>query len=371
MTSSDSPTRIGFCITDLDPGGAEKAMVQLVTRLDRTEWEPFVWCLDGPGALVDELADANVPVTCLGAAGARDLRVVWKLYRQLRRRRPALLQTFLFHANVAGRIAGKAAGVRRIVSGIRVAEKRSVLPLWIDRTTQRLVDRHVCVSRGVADFSVSAGLQRDRILVIPNGVDVERFAGAEPADLSEFGVPTESRTVLWVGRLDVQKKPLVLLEAAQIVLDQSEAGTHFLFVGDGPLREGLEREIQTRSLTAYMHVLGWRADVANLMKAADCLVLTSAWEGMPNVILEAMAAGLPVITSDVEGVSELVKHGQTGLRAAVGSPEEIAALLQQLSADPKLAMELGRASQHFVSEEFTWDRVSKAYVDLYRQLLRG
>lgn len=370
MTSSDSPTRLAFCITDLDPGGAEKALVQIVQRLDRAEWEPMVWCLSQQGALVEELAKADVPVTCLGARGKRDLRVVWTLSRQLRRRRPALLQTFLYHANVAGRIAGKLAGVPHVVSGIRVAEKRSRLPLWMDRLTQPLVDRHVCVSQAVAEFSIAAGLDRKRVIVIPNGVDAERFMRAEPADLSEFGIPAGSQTVIWVGRLDPQKQPLMLVEAAELVLQSAGAGTHFLIVGDGPLWGEVGSVIARKGLTKNVHLAGWRGDVAELMRSADCLVLTSAWEGMPNVILEAMAAGLPVVSADVEGVREVVNEGVTGLIASSDTPQAMAERIGQILRDAELRRKLGVTSQQNVTKEFTWNRITEAYADLYRELLQ-
>ena len=116
---------MAFCITDLDPGGAERALVQLVTRLDRSRWQPSVICLAPRGMLADELEQAEVPVTCLGARHSRNVGMVGRLFHQLRESKPALLQTFLFHANIAGRIAGRLARVPKIVSGIRVAERRS------------------------------------------------------------------------------------------------------------------------------------------------------------------------------------------------------------------------------------------------------
>src|SRR5262249_49760711 len=137
--------RIAFCITDLDPGGAERALAQLVTRLDRGRWDPAVFCLSSGGALADALKRAAGPGVCLGARRSQPVRVLWRLARELRRFRPEILQTFLFHANLAGRIAARMAGVRHVVSGIRVAEKRSPVPLWLDRWTNKLVRLNVCV----------------------------------------------------------------------------------------------------------------------------------------------------------------------------------------------------------------------------------
>ena len=193
--STRDPVRIAFCITDLDDGGAERALVQLVAGLDRSRWEPRLFCLSGEGVLAEELSGADVPVTCLGAKSSRSLSVVFRLAFALRDFHPALLQTYLYHANMAGRIAGRIARVPVIVSGIRVAEQRSRLRLWLDCVTRGIVDHHVCVSEAVATFSRQRSrLSEDKITVISNGVDAELFANAEPIDLSEFGIPKESQT---------------------------------------------------------------------------------------------------------------------------------------------------------------------------------
>lgn len=364
-----SPVRIGFCITDLDPGGAERALVQIVRRLDRSRWEPFVICLSPPGALVEDLRAADIPVTCLGVRSRWDFAVLGKLTRELNARQPRLLQTFLYHANITGRIAGRRARVSKIVSGIRVAEKRSRMRLWIDRATSGLVDHHVCVSQSVADFSIkNSRLPPDRVTVIPNGVDVERFSSAAPADLSEFGIPPSARTIISVGRLDPQKAPQVLLEAAQPIT-AVHSDVHVLFVGDGPLRSVLETEIAGRCLQDRVHFAGWRGDVPELLKASACLALTSAWEGMPNVVLEAMASGLPVVATDVEGCAEVVKSGETGLLVPSGSVPAVTEALRRVLEQPDEARRMALAAQAVVRDRFTWDRVAAEYDRLYASLL--
>src|SRR5690349_20961118 len=125
MNNLDIPIKIAFCITDLDPGGAERALVELVTRMNRRIWKPHVFCLSKPGPLVATLQDAGIETTCFGARNARSILTVYRLYRALKSLQPALVQTYLFHANIAGRIAARMARVPYVVSGIRVAERRS------------------------------------------------------------------------------------------------------------------------------------------------------------------------------------------------------------------------------------------------------
>ncbi len=359
--------RVALCITELDSGGAERQFVQLATGLDPTRFEPQVICLAGPGPLVAPLEAAGVPVTCLNARGPRDIGVFGRLRRHLRRTRPDLLQTFLFHANLVGRIAGRAAGVPVIVSGIRVAERRGRWRLRLDRWTDRLVDRHVCVSRAVAEFSATAGgLPRRKLVVIPNGVDAERFAAARPADLTEFGIPAGSRTILFVGRLDPQKDPLRLLAAFRLVAEHA-ADAHLLVVGDGVLGDELRRRAADEPRVRFA---GWREDVPELMAAAACLALPSRWEGMPNVVLEAMAAGLPVVAAPAEGVAELLEGRPTGRIVRSEGAEPFADAIRSLLDSPT-GTDAVVESQLHVFQEHAFSGVVGRYESLYRDLLNG
>lgn len=367
---TDSPIRIAFCITELDPGGAERALVELVTRLDPARFSPAVFCLGPRGKLAEVLEAAGIPVTSLGAKGLRHFGVVFRLSRALRQFRPVILQTWLFHANLLGRIAGRFAGVPIIVSGIRVAERRSRKRLWADRLTQSLVAAHVCVSRDVAEFSIkTGGLEASRVHVIPNGVDVSRFEHAKPLDLSFLNIPPNSKVLLFVGRLDPQKDPIWLLEAFPLI-QKSIPHLHLLYVGDGVMKSELLNEIQTRQLMDVVHVLGWRADVPELLKAADALVLCSRWEGMPNVVLEAFASGTPVVAALVEGISDLVTDRETGLAVSHRQTEALAAAVVSILEDSVLGAQLAIASQSFVGEKFTWEASAERYVKLYEDLLK-
>jgi glycosyltransferase involved in cell wall biosynthesis len=369
VSSGTSPVRIAFCITDLDPGGAERALVQLVTRLDRSRWEPAVFCLAGPGALAGEMRAAGIKVVCLGARHWTSIGVLWRLSRELRDFRPAILQTLLFHANLAGRIAGSLTRIGKIVSGIRVAEKRSRVPLWFDRWTNWLVNTNVCVSQAVADFSIAeARLSPKKIVVIPNGVDVARFANARLAELSAFGIPQGSQVLLTVGRLDRQKGLHDLIDAAALVAPTHHQ-VHFLLVGEGPERTGIEQLIRDKGLVDRVHFAGWRADIPELLAAGYTLVLSSHWEGLPNVVLEAMAAGLPVVATCVEGAAELVIEGRTGFLVPPRSPQQLALALEKLLADPALAKAMGKAGRERAASEFSWETTVARYDAIYRALL--
>jgi glycosyltransferase involved in cell wall biosynthesis len=369
VPTSEQPTRIAFCITDLDAGGAERALVQIVTRLDRSHWEPFVFCLSGEGELAAVLRDAGIAVVCLGANRRHGLRVIWRLSRRLAKLRPTILQTFLYHANIAGRLAGKAAGIPLIVSGIRVAEKRSGFRLWLDRATGWMVARHVCVSQDVAAFSAARGrLPVSKLCVIPNGVDAARLAEAPRADLTQFGIPPASRTLLYVGRLDPQKGPFVLLAAVKDLFPRHPE-VHVLMVGEGPLGEKLRAWVAKENLQSRIHFAGRRNDVPSLFRAADLFVLPSLWEGLPNVVLEAMAAGIPTVASRVEGISDLLVDRRTGLIVPPNSPPDLTEAIAEILADPQHALQMAREAQKFVQERFTWQSVIGQYEQIYSELL--
>lgn len=369
VSPAAEPIRIAFCITDLDIGGAERMLVELVTRLDRRKWEPHVFCLSKPGKLVEQLEAARVPTVCFGVSRAWQIGVIRCLAKELRAFRPALLQCFLFHANLAGRIAAKWAGVRRVVCGIRVAERRSRIPLWLDRLTQGLVNHNVCVSQGVAEFSIrNAGLRPDKISVIPNAVDFQRFADASPICRDAFGIPKEARVILFVGRLEPQKSPFLLLETFDR-LRKRHPDWHLVLVGNGPLKPAITSWITANQLETAVTLAGWRGDIPSLLKGTDCLVLPSQWEGMPNVVLEAMAAGLPVVVSKVEGTKELIEHGTDGLLFEPDSRQELECQIETLLTDSRLALTLAKNAQLKVRKFFTFESMVAAYEHVYRCLL--
>lgn len=372
MSVSTGPVPIAFCITELDRGGAERALTKLVLRLDRQAWLPRVFCLGPRGHFTEILEAGGVTVESFNARGALSFPgVLLRLTLALRRFRPRVLQTFLFHGNLLGRLAGRLAQVPVIISGIRVAERRSRWYGRLDRWTNGLVDHNVCVSQGVADFSVQeTGLKPHKISVIPNGVDVEQFATAPAANLVPLGISPTQPVVITVGRLEEQKGMTYLLQAAELVL-QIRPDCQFLMVGDGHDRAKLEALAASLGISRSVWFLGSRSDVPSLLKASSVFVLASLWEGMPNALLEAMAAGLPVVATAVEGSRELVQPNVTGMLVAPANATELAQAILHVLSTPDDSARFAEAAQQLVGNSFAHSATTGLHDSLYRRLVNS
>ncbi len=365
-----SPVPIALVITDLDVGGAERALLALTLKLDPSRWKPSVTCLGPEGALVEPLRRAGLDVACLNGDRRRPFAVVNRLARRLRAVRPSLVQSFLFHANLATRLAAPWAGRPWVVGGLRVAERRAVWHLSLDRWTVGLATGSVCVSKGVERFARQEGqLPADRLTVIPNGIDVKTLDHALPVDRRTLGLADGHHLALFVGRIEAQKGIGPLLEAAEIV---AEARTDWflLMVGDGPDRARWEAVThKSPQLQNRVRWLGRRSDVPGLLKAADIVVLPSLWEGMPNVVLEGMAARRAVVATAVEGSEDLVIPGLTGWLVPPGEPKPLAAALREAAADPDRLLRYGQAGRVRVEADFNAEQVVLAYDRLWSQIL--
>lgn len=366
----DRPVPVALVITELDVGGAERALVSLATGLDRSRWEPTVIALGPEAPLAGPIRGAGVPVECLGVDRGRPIRGVLRLASALKAIRPRLVQSFLFHANVACRLAAPMAGSPPVVGGIRVAERGRRWHLAADRATSRLSAGSVCVSEGVRRFSVEvAGLDPGRLVVIPNGIDPGPIDEAPAVPRGSIGVPDDAVLALFVGRLDPQKDVPTLLEAASVVAP-GRPDWHLAIVGDGPDRGLLVGSPAASRIPAgRLHWLGRRGDVPGLLKASDLLVLPSRWEGMPNVVLEAMAARRAVVATRVEGTEDLVLPGRTGWLVPPGDPGALASALREAAADPARRGSLGEAGRARVERHFSRAAVVRAYEDLWSRVL--
>jgi sugar transferase (PEP-CTERM/EpsH1 system associated) len=360
-----------YLITELSIGGAQTALLRLLTGLDRARFSPAVACFyNGDGAVAQRIRALGVSVTDLGMTAKWRLDAFVRLYCLLHRQRPTILHTWMFHANVPGRVLGRLAGVPIVISSERTMGQEGRLRRWLNRITGPLPDRVACVSESVAEFAAQTiGIPPAKLAVIPNGIPLEDF---QPGDRSrarvDLGIPLRAVVAGTVGRLQPVKGTGYLLEAwSRLASDHPDA--ILLLVGGGPQQAALERMSRRLGISERVRFLGDRADVPGLLRGMDVFVLPSLWEGMPNAALEAMAVGLPVVATAVGGTSEVVVDGVTGLLVQPGDPDALAQSIARLLRDPDLRHKMGQAGRERVVKHFSVGRTVEQTERLYEQLL--
>ena len=276
----------------------------------------------------------------------------------------------MFAANAYGYAAGRAAGVPHTVAAQRCVDPwKSTLQLAVDRYLARRCDCVIANSQGVRDFYVQQGLPADKIRVIPNGVGPAQPSGTTRGQLfAELGLPDDSRLIGLVGRLWLQKRVKDAIWSADL-LKVIRDDVHLLVIGDGPHRDRLMKFRDQSLIRDKVHFLGQRGDVPRMMPHFDVLWSTSGYEGQSNSIMEAMAAGVPVVASDVPGTRELVVDGETGYLVPVGERAAFTRHANKLLDDASLARRLGAAGKARMAEHFGVEKMVHRYAELYRELL--
>ena len=353
----------------LDVGGTEGQILDIASRLDRKRFEVMVCALKGEGVIVKELRDRGVRVSTLGGKGLWDLRVLYRLFRVVFAERPDIIHAFLFWANFASRVVGKLLRVPILISSYR-----DVI-LWrkwgyrvCDRLTARWAHTVTCCSDAVRQLALSeVGGDEQKYITIHNGIDTAHFYPRRMLTKPEVGLRDGIPAIGTVCRLlEPEKGVTVLLEAMAYLAGPSGAPPcQLLVVGDGPAYDSLRARTEELGLTTQVVFAGMRRDVADLLPLLDIFILASLHEGFGIVILEAMAAGRPVVATSVGGIPEVVSHGQTGLLVPPGDAVALAGAIRSLLSDPDLARSLGASGRQLARERFSIDSVVRQHEDLY------
>jgi len=372
LAMADAPMRIDFIITELFVGGAERCLTELAIGLAQAGDHVRVASIDAlpsgkQAALVDRLRRYGIPVE--SANCTRPLQA-WQGYRWLtrwlRQGQADVVQTMLFHANVFGTFAARSAGVPICVGGIRVAERKS-LRVLIERQAIRRMDAVVCVSQSVEGFVHDVfGHPLPPLITIGNAIDFDRVEQAATVDWQAWGWPEDAQVLLFIGRLHRQKGIDILIQSLEPLLAHYPE-MRCLIVGDGPLRAELQQVAQ-RLTSDRVQLAGWRDDPLSLIKSSRLLVLPSRYEGMPNVILEAMALGKPVAATDVEGVVELLGDQSRWQTCPPEDSWALRQLIERLWSDPVEAQEQGRRNRQQAVQNHPLARLIAQHRALYRSL---
>jgi glycosyltransferase involved in cell wall biosynthesis len=360
--------RLVFLVTLAETGGAQTYVASLLPALVGTF--DVVVAAHGDGPLREAAGSAGAQFVSLHHVRRpislwREPLGLLELLRLLRQVHPDLVHVNSAKAAALGRLAAWLAGVPiRVytVHGWAFLAHRGLVAVayrWVERALRPLTTVTVCVSENERRAGLAArACDEETTIVIRNGVSPRSVGGAERG--------SAPRRLVMVGRLQAPKDPITLVRALGLVRGPDYEA---LLVGDGPERALVEEEIARLGIGSAVRLLGERTDVPELLAEADVFVLSTRSEGLPLSVLEAMAAGLPVIASNVGGIPELVLDGVSGVLVPPGDPGALAEAIERLLEDPSLALRLGEAARRRVAESFELKSVQEAHLALYRRML--
>ena len=357
---------VAIFMTRFEPGGTERQMSELIRRLDPARFRVHVACFHREGAWLPRVVERAASVVEFPIRGFAKPATAWQLInfaRWCRRERIAVVQTCDLYANIFGLPGAALAGVP-----VRIGSRRELNPdktdgqIRLQRLAYRLATKVVANSQAARQMLEQEGVATSSIAVIPNGLDLNAFAERRPTG--------SIRNIITVANLRREKSHETLLAAAAVLV-RTYPGLRFQIVGDGPRRRELEELSRARGLDAHVEFLGHREDIPTLLAAADAFVLPSRTEAFPNGAIEAMAAGLPVVASDVGGLRDLIAKGRTGVLVPPGDPDALARALQSFIDNPAGAEAIGRAGRAEVHQRYAFDRMIASFEDLYLSGLRA
>lgn len=360
-------------------GGTETQFMTLARSLDPDRFALRFACLRKWGPFVDELSAREIPLQEYGVTTFRSWRALWqqaRFARDVRRHGIDIVHTYSFYGNVFAVPPG------RIAAPVVVASIRD-RGLYLT-PMQKRVQRHVCRladcvlvnAEAVKSWLVGDGFAADRITVIPNGIDTSRFAAAADriAVRRSLGLPDDAPLVAVVSRLHRLKGIEDFLDAAAIIA-AGRPDVRFLVIGEpSPVdniayRDELVARAARLGLGGRVMFTGLRADVPQLLAAVDVSVMPSLNEALSNVLLESMAAGAPVVATDVGGTTEALQHERNGLLIPPSNAEVMAAAIERMLANPPLARQLGVQARRDIAERFSLERMVAATAGVYEDLL--
>ena len=364
--------RVLLLSTSMGMGGADQQLLSSAEALRGRGWDVRIVSLTTLGPMGLQARQRGIPTDSLEMPrGIPDPRGVVRLVRLLREWKPEVLHSHMGHANLMARLVRSFAPVRVLVCTIHSIQDGGPIRQFIYRLTDRLADCTTIVSEAAAQrYLANKAVSRERLRMIPNAVDTGRFRPLpEVRDRvrRELGV-AEKFTWLAVGRLAPPKDYPNMLQAFAR-LSASRLDSTLLIVGTGPLQGQTEELIRSLGLGDRVRLLGVRRDVPELMSAGDGYVLSSAWEGMPVVLLEAGAAGMPIVATAVGGNGEVVLDGRTGFVVPPQDPQMLAQAMMKLAAlTPADRLRLGQRAREHVEAHYALPHIIDLWEELYQEL---
>jgi len=371
---SDGVKKICYLIATLEIGGAEKQLLKLTRGLDRTRFSPVVIVLRSGGALKKEFEESGIRVREVGKKFKLDITFFLRLIKFLKEEKPDIVHTFMFTSNTWGRLAAIAAGRRMIFASERCVD---LWKRWYHRVIDKFLLEFTCCtvanSFAVRDFYIKLeNIPPEKITVIPNGIDVQDFDRYALSGEKKKALNLENCSFLLGagGRFTSQKGFVYLIQAMPEVL-RLFPQAKLIMVGDGPLRVKLELIARQLGVRESVIFTGYRKDIYEILAATRMVIVPSLFEGMPNIVLEAMALKKAVVGSNIPEIAELIKEGITGLLVPVADSRALAEKIIFLLENPVLCENIGKKGYEFVKENFSVAGMVERYQQLYESFLKG
>ena len=369
--------RVFHLLDSLNVGGTETQAVELALRMASAQYDITIGCLQMQGPLLDKLKGSPVKVREFRPRGGLDspggVYQLGRLTAFLRRERIDVMHAHDLWSNLMGVPAARLAGVPAIISSRRdlahfdwyQGKKRT----WL-RRIQNLSNVVLANATPIRDALVAEdGFAPEKLRVIHNGVDTTRFQQGKRDRARLFPGLERARLVVLVGNMHSDVKGHSWLIAAAPVVIGEFPETHFVFAGDGEMRPELEKQAAELGKRENFLFLGRRNDIPDILASCDIAILPSRAEGLPNAVLEYMAAGLPTIASRVGGNAELLQEGITGLLVPAEDSKAISESLLRLLRDPELARTIATKGRQVAVENYSFDRLIREVDALYTELL--
>lgn len=375
-----TPTRLLWLVDSLGVGGAEALSVPFARTLDRSQFELTVAAIShAEGLNAQRLRDAGVDVIDLKAKNLRDVAAIRRLFALLREKKIDLVHAHLTYSAIWSALATRLTGVPSVVSlhvspeatrSLHTTARHRLLTGVRDSLMKRVANRWssrvVMVSAALRDAYVENGLNREKVRVVHNGIEVERFRHPRRETRqrlnAEFSLPPDAPLVAMVSVLRPGKGVEVLIDAIEHVPDAT-----FLVIGDGPMREEWNARAASKGVSDRIRWAGFRTDVDRILAGCDLFVHPSLDDAFPTVLLEAMAAGLPVVASRVGGIPEIVTPGVTGELVPPGNPQRLSATISMLLSDPATLEQMSKNASAG-ADRFSTRAWVERLVDVYRDV---
>lgn len=369
------PINLLYIIESLNNGGAEVLTIRLTERIDRKRFNPMICSLSDQGPLRDILEEKNITYFTLGKKEGKDFGLPSRIRKLLKAKQIDIVHTHnqgpLLYTFLATRFLKHVVLIHTEHINLKMELSYSTRHMIFHWILLRFINGFISIAQHLSDhFVKNYNLSKNKIITIPNGIDVAKFEFIQRTQTlkEELGFPEDTIIIGNISALREQKDHKTLISSMEIVKKQLPEAK-LVIAGGGVLEKTLKQFVREKDLEEHVVFLGYRSDVANLLSGFDIFALSSLYEGLPLCLLEAMAAGLPVVATDVVGSNELIDNKYDGILIRAKDPDALGRALIELISDDKLRKKLGANGKNTVKHRYDFDKSVKNYENFYEDRL--